>query len=380
MARARHLPLPDAPTVFFPLAAVHAAVFVPLGLFTAGAGTEPLTPASPTGHGLELLAGFLLAALAGFLFPRLAPMPLLAATVLWLAGRIGIWSATEAGAVVAAAFPVLVTLLVAPRFAAGGRQWRNRLFALLLAGLGACLAAATLAGPVLPGHWRGNLVTAALMLAGGAILYLGGRLLAPAVANAWQGLAGTRETRLQPNLEALMLGGLVLLVLALPAGAPWTAPGAALAGIAAGIRVIRWRPWRMRHQPDTQGLALGYAWSAAGFLALALAWITPLPAADVIHILALGGTGTFLLHLMARTALQRARQGVAGIRLLPAASAMLAAATVLRLVATPSFGGLHGLLPVAVGLWSLSFVMLARLLVNLSRQQWQGLLANLGRG
>ncbi|MFP4138593.1 MAG: NnrS family protein [Halomonas sp.] len=58
--------------LFFPLAAMHAAITVPLSLAAFYHGLPLGLLASPAAHGRELLSGFALAVIAGYLLGRLA--------------------------------------------------------------------------------------------------------------------------------------------------------------------------------------------------------------------------------------------------------------------------------------------------------------------
>ncbi len=129
--------------LFFPVAAVYAALAVPLSVHGMRSG-EALLPgfAAVTGHAHELLFGFALAVAAGFLVTR-ASRPQLATLVgLWLMARIGFLALPGSlfafGANIA--FAGYLGRLVIPQFLKGAKKLRNRTIGPLLGAL--CLVVA----------------------------------------------------------------------------------------------------------------------------------------------------------------------------------------------------------------------------------------------
>ncbi len=134
--------------LFFPLAAVHAAVMVPLSLLAFYHGAPLGLIDSPAAHGRELLFGFALAVIAGYL---LGPLPRR-----WLLGMAlrccsrGVGAGLAPGAA-RAAWPMVCS----PRCSPGGwyrASWPPR------SGATGCLAAAGPAPacsplPAWPGAW-----------------------------------------------------------------------------------------------------------------------------------------------------------------------------------------------------------------------------------
>lgn len=145
--------------LFFPLAALHAAITVPLTLVVFYHGLPLGLIASPAAHGRELLFGFALAVIAGYLLGPLSRRGLLGLAALWLVARIGGLVGPEALPVLLAdaLFAALLAWRLVPRFQAA-KKWRNRMLSPLL-GLLCLLAIASLAGRLV----QHGMLTPALM-------------------------------------------------------------------------------------------------------------------------------------------------------------------------------------------------------------------------
>lgn len=355
-----------AETVFFPLAAGYGALAIPLSVHGMLSG-QALLPgyASVYSHAHELLFGYALAVVTGFLVTRASPVHLSALVGLWLLARITfvVLPGSAAALLASLAFAVLLLTLVVPGFARGAKKLRNQAFAPLLIAL-------ALAGPAL--QWTLNAgrpglgyvaVQAAVLLFTLLMLFMGGRMIAPAAAGAIARAGGHLEARVQPRFEAALL---VLLALAV-AMLPW--PGARpLAGafllVAAGValvRLLRWQLWRCRARPDLWCLGVGYGWLAVGLLLFGLAWTTGIVAPSAAtHAITVGALGTLTTASMARVRLTRRKEEPAGLRPLPWIAAAMSAAALLRIWA-------HGnalVLGAAAACWSLALLLLLGIFIR----------------
>nr|WP_183329773.1 NnrS family protein [Halomonas campaniensis] len=131
---------------FFPLAALHAALLVPLSLLSLYHPAGVALLASPAAHGRELMFGFALAVIAGYLLGPLSHRWLRLLVGLWLVARQG---APRGGAAAAAPGAALLPGRGAAPAGAGGRP----ALACPAVGLGAGLGAGRLAAaPLEPPH------------------------------------------------------------------------------------------------------------------------------------------------------------------------------------------------------------------------------------
>lgn len=357
--------------VFFPLAALHAAVMVPLSLlaFYHGAPLELID--SPAAHGRELLFGFALAVIAGYLLGPLPPRRLWGLVALWLAARGGglVWPEVLPVLLADGLFALLLAWRLVPRFLAA-KKWRNRLLSPLL-GLLCLLAVATLVGRLTqPGVPASLLVQNAVLWLMLLMTFMGGRVLAPAINGHL--MASRREVGagVQPRLEA----ALIILLVAAPLLAPWpattglAAPLTAAAGLLVLWRLWRWRPWACRRRPDLLGLMLGYAWLGAGLLLAARVLWLGLPLNAVLHAFTVGALGTLASGIMLRQAILRAKGRPEREPMLPLLALLFGVAAVLRLLAFLVGGTWLSLLWASALAWSVAWLLAAWRLVVWSRR------------
>ena len=362
-----------AEVLFFPLAALYGALAMPLFLYTWMSG-RVLVPglATPAGHAHELLFGYALAVVAGYLVSRATCRHILTLLVLWLLARItwlGFpWSVTAALA--NTAFAVTLALTVAPKFMKGAKKWRNKLTGPLLIAISLAPVGFHLAGLVGAPGVQYPLLHVAVLLLALLMLFMGGRIIAPAVAGHIEKNGGELHARVQPRIEgALIVVMIVAVTTALvPAGALLTGGALVVAGALAAIRLGRWRLWYCWPRMDLLCLGLGYAWLAAGLILTGLAWTTGwLDPGRVLHAITVGALGTLTTMVMLRVRCLRARIDLAHQRIIPGCIAgLLSLAAVARVAGGDSVIALQ----LATAGWSVALLMLlGALLVSHTRKK-----------
>lgn len=294
---------------FYLLASVFAALSIGLwSLQFAGWLGQPYLKGAMW-HAHEMLFGFTLAVVVGFLFtagrswsgqPTPTGVPLMALAALWLAGRVLVLTPFGwAAAIANVAFPLAAAVALAIPFIAA-RNRRNYFFIALLllmalAVLGVHLA--QLGVTQLPG-WIGIQVALDVVLFIMAVM--GGRVI-PMFTNA---IAGANARR-RPWLEKAALGSILLLLLA----DALHLRGAALVllvSVAAAAQLARWalwQPWKTIRTPLVWVLHVAYFWIAVHLALRGLAelgWVTPSVAT---HALTVGAIGGLIIGMMTRTAL-----------------------------------------------------------------------------
>jgi len=357
-----------AHTLFFPLAAAYAAAALPVSV----AGMLGLVPAlpglgSPAAHAHEMLFGFALAAVAG---NQLGPTPRA-----WLAALVGTWLLARATFVLApasvaalaanSAFALLLAWLLAPRVVFAARKLRNRALPFTVVALCVTAIAAQAAfGHGSYSHRHAAMLTGLLLLSL-LMLFMGGRIIAPAAAGAFYRQGGELSARVQPRIE----GGLIALMLLAAACAslgalPAAGALATGAGLLAAVRMARWRLWALASRRDLLCLAAGYAWLAAGLVAAGIATMRGDAATTPMHAITVGAIGTLAINVMALTCARLARRDPARDALPAWSTLLIALATAARLAAD----GRPALLLFAAACWSLAWLLLLAYLARTRRR------------
>ncbi|CAG0946417.1 hypothetical protein GPROT2_03730 [Gammaproteobacteria bacterium] len=294
---------------FYLLASSFAALSIGLWAlqFAGWLGTPYL--AGPLWHAHEMVFGFALAVIVGFLFtagrnwsnrPTPTGMPLAALALLWLAGRVLVLTPFGwAAAVVNAAFPLAAAVALAIPFWAS-RNRRNYFFVALLVLLGVASFAIHLSqlGVVQLPAWLGVQIALDVVLFIMAVM--GGRVI-PMFTN--NGVPGANATR-HPWVEKAALGSVLALLgadlLQLPAVAMAALLGVAV--IAHGTRLWLWQPWTTWRTPLVWVLHAAYLWIVLHFGLRALALLDLVAPSFATHALTVGAVGGLIIGMMTRTA------------------------------------------------------------------------------
>ncbi len=294
---------------FFLLASVFSALSVLLwALQYSGRLAHPYLQ-GPLWHGHEMLFGYAIAVIAGFLLtavrnwtgqPTPSGAPLMALAALWAAGRLLVlteWGV--AAAFVNAAFPLAVAVAIGIPIVRS-RNTRNYFFIALFVLLGALslLVHAALHGVL------GISPLFGLRLALDVVMFImvvmAGRVL-PMFTN--NGVPGANAMR-YPWVERIALGSVLVLYVADLAGSdPVIIVAVALvAALAHGVRLAGWRPWRTLRTPLVWVLHAAYAWIVVHLLLRGLDGAGLVLDSLATHALTAGGIGTLTLGMMTRTA------------------------------------------------------------------------------
>ncbi len=319
----------------------------------------------PMWHAHEMLFGFTLAVLTGFLLTAAQnwsgqPTPkgayLAALAALWVAGRVLVLSPWGwLAAAVNVAFPLaLATALAIPLYKARNR--RNYFFVALLVLMALAQLLVHLNGLEairIPG-WAGILLGLDVMLF--VICVMGGRVIPMFTNNAIPGAQALRH----PWVEKIALG-LVLLILvadALQVTGTWLALLALLSMVAHLIRFCLWRPWKTLKTPLVWVLHAAYAWIPLHLALRAMAAMDWVSSSAAVHALTTGAVGGMVIGMMTRTALGHTGRKLIAGKAEISCYALVAAAAWVR-VGVPLVDA--SMLPVAIlvsaTLWSAGFAI-----------------------
>ena len=294
---------------FYLLASTFAALSIGLWAMQFAGWLPGAYLRGPMWHAHEMLFGFALAVIVGFLFtagrnwsgrPTPTGLPLAALVALWVAGRILVltpfaWTAAVANA----AFPLACAVALA-RPLVGARNRRNYFFVgLLLLLSGAALAFHLSAlGVIEVPAWLGIQVALDVLLFIMAVM--AGRVIPMFTNNGISGAGATRHAL----VEKIALGSVLGLLLADASGLPpaVTTAIALPAAFAHLARWLLWRPWKAPANTLVLVLHVAYAWVPIHLALRALALHALLPASLATHALTVGAAGGLIIGMMVRTA------------------------------------------------------------------------------
>jgi uncharacterized protein involved in response to NO len=294
---------------FYLLASAFAALSIGLwGLQSAGFLPWPYL-SGPLWHAHEMVFGFTLAVVVGFLFtagrnwsnqPTPTGLPLAVLAALWLAGRILVLTPFSwAAALVNTAFPLAAAVALGIPFWTA-RNRRNYVFVGILALLGLAEGALHLSqlGVLDLPPWAG--IQLALDMVLFILAVMAGRVI-PMFTN--NGVPGAGASK-QDGVEKLALGSVLALLAAdaLQLQGPLLSALCVAGAMAHGLRFALWRPWKTWRTPLVWVLHLAYAWVPLHLVLRAAAGAGMMPASPATHALTLGAIGGLVIGMMTRTA------------------------------------------------------------------------------
>jgi uncharacterized protein involved in response to NO len=294
---------------FYLLASVFAALSIPLWALQFSGWLGHAYLQGPIWHAHEMIFGFALPVVVGFLFtagrnwtnlPTPTGVRLAALAALWLAARILVLTPFGwAAAVANTAFPLAAAIALAiPFFKAGNR--RNYFFV----GLLVMMALASLAVhleqlgvwqlPALAG------IQVALDIVLFIVVVMAGRVVPMFTNNGVPGAAASRR----PFVEQLALGSVLALLAVdlLQLGGAVLALLAVVAALGHLARWALWQPWKTLRTPLVWVLHAAYLWIPVHLVlraAAALGWLAPTFAT---HALTVGAIAGMIIGMMTRTA------------------------------------------------------------------------------
>lgn len=349
---------------FYLLAALFALLAIPAWMLVlAGVLTPPL--AGVWWHAHEMLFGFAVAVIVGFLFtagrnwtglPTPSGRPLAALAAVWLAGRLAM--ALDGGVVAAAidlAFLPLAAFALA-RVLVKARSKRNYFLVAMLS----LLTLANLCFHLLRFGVVGGDPLVAIHFALALVVVIetaiAGRVVPMFTANALRGIHQWQHPRL--NIAAIVATALALVLWASGVAGALAGALALVAALLQAVRCAGWNPRAALAKPLLWILHLSHLWIPVGLALLAAAQWGWLPRSAGIHALGIGATAGLILGMITRTALGHTGRMLESGKVEAAAYVLIqaaAAARVLTLAAFPALA-LVGIQVAAVA-WTLAFLL-----------------------
>lgn len=350
---------------FYLLAALLALLSVPLWALQFSGLLEQAWLRGAVWHGHEMVFGYALAVIIGFLFtagrnwsgqPTPTGKALMALAGLWLLARVLVLTPYAAAAMaVNMAVPWLAAWGLWRALRAGGNR-RNYFFVGLLAAMGVAVGALHLGlmGVFTPPAGLGLPLALDIVLF--MITVMAGRVLPMFSNNGVPGMQARRE----PWVEKAALGSVLALMAldALGAGGPLLAAALGLALLVHLRRWWLWQPWKTLRHPLVWVLHAAYLWLPIHLALRAAAALGLIAAGPATHALTVGLIGLMTLGMITRTALGHTGRPLRAGRIEQAAYLAMLGAALLR-VFLPLLAPQALMLSVqlSAALWSLAFAL-----------------------
>lgn len=349
---------------FYLIGAAFAAISIPAWLLRYYGFAPGLTHIDLYWHAHEMVYGFAIAIIIGFLYtagrnwtglwtPRRGALA--AIVLLWLAGR----AAMLLAAPLPAALVDLLFLPVAavPLYSVLRRSGNKR--NLFLVALLALLAAGNMGFHAARLGWLTvsplHMVHIAIMIIVIIETAIGGRVIPNFTANALRDTHPVTNERRDRITLLLTAGAGISWALALPG--PFVAGLAVAAAAAQMTRLAGWKPLCTLHTPLLWILHASYAWLVLGLALLACAALGLVAASAAFHVLAIGSMAGLIMGMITRTALGHTGRM---LRAGPSETVMyllMQAGVAARLLAAVGPAALRDTgLMVSAGCWSLAFL------------------------
>jgi uncharacterized protein involved in response to NO len=294
---------------FFLLASAFAALSITVWALQYAGWLEVAYLAGPLWHAHEMLFGFVLAVMVGFLLtagrnwsnqPTPTGIALAALAALWVAARVLVMTPFGVAAALAnVAFPLAAAVALAVPLAAGGNR-RNYFLVGVLALLAAAAAIVHLnrLGVVeLPGFVGIQIGLDAVLF---VLAVIAGRVVPMFTNNGVAGAAAGRRLW----LERMALGSVLALLLA-DALQSRGLLLVALLSLAAAAHLARWwlwQPWKTTRAPLVWVLHAAYLWIPIHLVLRAAAQLGHLPPSVATHAVTVGAIGGLVIGMMTRVA------------------------------------------------------------------------------
>jgi uncharacterized protein involved in response to NO len=324
-------------------------------------------------HGHEMLVGFAMAAIAGFILTAVATwtgrpprqgMPLALLVFAWLAGRLAMFLSGVLPAVAVAVtdmlFPVLLVIYVAWEvFAAGNRRNYPIVLITVLLAMINLLFHLALTGEIRLSVGADRIalylmINLVLLL----ITVIGGRII-PSFSANWLRARGSTVLPVTGGLTdklAIMLTIATGLFASVLPVSRTTGALAIAAGLVHGYRLIRWRGYATWGEPLLFVLHAAYFWLPAGYLLLGFAIYSRfIPVTAALHVLTMGGIAFMIMAVSTRVALAHTGRKLHAARLTVFAYWILFLAVILRLLSVFSGPRYFVLIDASAVAWILAF-------------------------
>jgi len=323
-------------------------------------------------HGHEMVVGFGMAAIAGFVLTAVATWtnrPPLSGNLLgvlvfsWLLGRLAMAGATQLPYWLAACgdtiFPFLLTAMLAREVVAGRSRRNYPIIGILLtlAVLNLLYHAGVMR--ILPGMDRLALyfMIHLLLL---MITVIAGRIIPNFTANWLRARGHEKLPGTHPLIDAITVLATIAtgVLVTLNTFDLLTGIVATVAAVSHAVRLARWRGLATTSEPLLFILHVAYLWLPVGYALTALsAFGSNFPATAALHALTMGAIGNMILAVTSRVALAHTGRSLHAPRLIVIAYATLNAAVVARILSPLISGRYIEMIDLSAIGWIITFAI-----------------------
>ena len=303
---------------FYLLCGLYAVAIVPLWLYRFAHASTAFGALPPMyWHAHEMVYGFVMAAVAGFLLTAVPSWtgtrgfggrPLVVLVCLWIFGRVAMSAVGAVPFWVTAAaelclLPMLLSLLAPPIFRSANRNAPLLGVVTILWIIDAVFLFALAHGDVL---LAASTMRLAIDFVAVLVTVIGGRIVPAFTGNALRARGESVTPVTRGPVEIAAIGAMVAIAV-VDVFAPdtlWSGLLAAFAALAHIVRLSGWRGFRTRGQPILWVLHVAYAWIPIGLALKAFALLGGAAwAMKWQHALTIGAFATMILAVMTRSAL-----------------------------------------------------------------------------
>ena len=354
---------------FFALAGLFALILISLwaSIFDGSLTMDNYYP-NTIWHGHEMLLGYSIAVIAGFLLTAVQNWTgvktvkgdqLAMLCLLWIYGRlVPFYSELLPDLLIAlidfSFLPVLAYFVAKPIIRSG--NYKNLFFVglLLLMALANFLIHAEILGFTENSAALGMTLILAIIIM--MILIIAGRVFPFFTERGLKGVMAIRNPVL--DILAIASSALVFFLLIIDVTGFFLTLSAISAVIANLVRVAGWYDHRVWYVPLLWVLYIGYAWIMLGFIFVALASVSFLPLSLAIHAFTVGGIGVITLGMMARVSLGHTGRALKASNTIAIAFVLINLAAVFRVLIPALFPvGFNTILMASTYCWLAAFTL-----------------------
>ncbi len=358
---------------FFLLAGLFAILAIARWFLILNGTISPISGISPLHwHGHEMIVGFALAVVAGFVLsavatwtgrPAVSGLPVVGLVAAWVAGRIAMHYAGVipqlAAAILDMLFPLALCFLISREVFGAGNRRNYKVVAITVA-----LAALNLLFHLgLAGIIEGGDYIAVYLLIHGTVLLvalIGGRVVPNFTANWLRAQGITDLPRNNEMIDRMAIASTIMVGLAVVFVPDRIVVGYLSAGAAAlhGVRVGRWRGVKTVRNPLLFVMHVAYWWLPIGYAMMSFASFglafTPTAA---LHALTMGSIGGMILAMITRVPLGHTGRALHASRLTVTAYVLLMLAVVVRVLSPWNADNYLATINIAALGWCLAFAV-----------------------